>query len=818
MKISLNWLNQYISLAEPAAEIAGLLTGSGLEVERIDEVESIPGGLRGLVIGEVLTCVKHPAADKLSLTTVDTGNGVVSPIVCGAPNVRVGQKVVVAAVGTTLHPTGADGLPGEPFTIKKAKIRGEASEGMICAEDEIGLGTSHEGILVLDTDLPNGTPAAVYFGRQTDYSLEIGLTPNRADAASHLGVARDLKALLKRPVQLPSVADFRVDSPAFSPAVLVENPAACPRYCGLTLGGLTVRESPDWLQNRLRSIGLTPINNVVDVTNFVLHELGQPLHAFDADAITGGRVVVKTLPAGTPFVTLDGQERKLAAFDLMICNAEEPMGIAGVFGGAKSGVKPGTTRIFLEGAHFSPESIRKTAQFHGLKTDASFRFERGTDPNLPVYALKRAASLLREVAGGQVTSEIVDHYPHPILPAEVRVTYRNIDRLAGTVIDRNTIKEILQNLDIGLLEENAEGLRLSVPPYRVDVTREADIVEEILRIYGFDRVAIAPHLNASYLAEFPVVDKNRLQYNVTQALAAHGFHEIITNSLTKPAYAEAIRPVGGIPPGEGTTRGEDVVMLNKLSEDLGVMRQTLLFSGLEVLAHNLNRRQKDLKVFEFGKVYYRAEGKYAEKSRLALLVTGGKGAESWQTPPRPADFHDVAGPVTNVLAQLNVRGWTSREADQRLWQYGLTYELNRKAVVTFGRVLPSLARLADVKQAVFYADFDWDYLTRSYHGDLAATEIAKFPEVRRDLSLVIDQRVTFEEIRTLALKQERSLLRAVNVFDVYEGENIGPDKKSYSVSFILQDDRQTLTDQVIDRTMQKLMTSFEKELNAVIRK
>ena len=817
MKISLNWLNQYISLTEPAEAVADLLTRSGLEVERITEVESVRGGLRGLVIGEVLTCVKHPAADKLSLTTVDTGNGAALPIVCGAPNVQTGQKVVVALVGTTLYPSGTNGLPGEPFTIKKAKIRGEVSEGMICAEDEIGLGTSHEGLLGLHTALPNGPPAALYFGQQTHYSLELGLTPNRADAASHLGVARDLKALLKRPVQFPTV-EFRVDSTVYSPEVSVENPAACPRYCSLTLGGLTVRESPDWLQNRLRSIGLTPINNVVDVTNFVLHELGQPLHAFDADAIAGDRVVVKTLPAGTPFVTLDGQERKLAAFDLMICNAEEPMAIAGVFGGAKSGVKPETTRIFLESACFSPESIRKTSQFHGLKTDASFRFERGTDPNLPVYALKRAASLLREVAAGQVTSDIVDRYPHPILPVEVRIAYRNIDRLAGTIIDRNTIKEILQNLDIGLLEESAEGLLLSVPPYRVDVTREADIAEEILRIYGFDRVEIAPHLSASYLAEFPAVDKNRLQYSVTQALAASGFHEIITNSLTKSAYADAIRPVNGVYAEEGTTRGEDVVMLNRLSEDLGVMRQTLLFSGLEVLAHNLNRRQKDLKVFEFGKLYYRSEGKYAEKNRLALLVTGSKEAESWRASARSADFHDLAGTVTNVLTQLSVRGWTSREADQRLWQYGLTYELNQKAVVTFGQVLPSLTKLTDVKQTVFYADFDWDYLNHQYGGNLVAEEIPKFPEVRRDLSLVIDKRVTFEEIRALALKQERSLLRAVNVFDVYEGENIGSDKKSYSVSFTLQDNRQTLTDQVIDRTMHKLMACFEKELNAVIRK
>jgi phenylalanyl-tRNA synthetase beta chain len=806
MKISLNWLKEYMDLPEPASEVASLLTRSGLEVEGVEEVESIKGGLKGLVIGEVLTCGKHPDADKLSLTTVDIGQGTVSPIVCGASNVRAGQKVVVATVGATLYPT-----QGEPFSIKKAKIRGEVSEGMICAEDEIGLGTSHEGILVLDTNLPNGSPAAGYFNLESDYVLEIGLTPNRADAASHVGVVRDLKALLKRPYQLPSVEEFRVDNHHLTISVSVENTEACPRYCGLTLSNLTVKESPEWLRRRLEAIGLSPINNVVDVTNFVLHELGQPLHAFDADQIKGGTVIVKTLPEGTPFVTLDGQERKLAASDLMICNAEEPMCIAGVFGGVQSGVKPETTRIFLESAYFSADYVRKTSQHHGLKTDASFRFERGTDPNLPLYALKRAALLIQEVAGGEISSDIVDVYTQPVLPTEISVTYRNIDRLIGKSIDRPTIREILENLDINVLEQKEDGLRLSVPPYRVDVTREADVVEEILRIYGFENIEIAPHLSASFLAEFPAVDRNKLQLRITQSLAARGFHEIITNSLTKPAYAEAIRPFG-------YALGEDVQILNKLSEDLGVMRQTLLFSGLEALAYNINRRQKNLRTFEFGKLYYKKEGRYVEKNRFSLFVTGSRQAESWQAPTRPAEFHDLSAAVSQVLSQLNVKSLSSRPAEKGVWQYGLTYQVNKKDVVTFGLLHAQLAKLADVKQAVFYADFDWDYLSKQYRDDLVVEELSKYPEVRRDLSLVIDKTVTFEEIKNLALKYERNLLRSVNVFDVYEGENIGKEKKSYSVSFILQDNSQTLTDQVIDRTMQKLIATFEKELNAIIRK
>lgn len=810
MNISLNWLKQYIDLPEPATEVARLLTQSGLEVEHVETTESIKGSLQGVVIGEVLTCTRHPNADKLSLTTVNIGNQMVVPIVCGAPNVAAGQKVVVATVGATLYPTG-----GESFTIKKAKIRGETSEGMICAEDEIGLGTSHAGIMVLNTDLPNGTPAAEYFHLEPDYVLEIGLTPNRADAASHVGVVRDLKALLNRPYQLPSVAAFTIHQPGNPVQITVENLAACPRYSGLMLSGLTVQDSPDWLKQRLQSIGLAPINNVVDVTNFVLHELGQPLHAFDFDQITGKQVIVKTVPEGTPFVTLDGKERKLTVTDLMICNAEEPMCIAGIFGGLTAGVTQQTTAIFLESAYFSPDSIRRTSQHHGLKTDASFRFERGTDPNNTVYALKRAALLIMEVAGGNVTSDITDLYPQPVEDTEVKIAYKNVGRLIGNVLDRQEIKAILANLDIRVTEETSEGLTLRVPPYRVDVQREADVVEEILRIYGLDRVEISLALHASYLAEFPAVDKNKLQSRITHLLADNGFQEIITNSLTKATYTRQF---------PATASGADVEILNKLSEDLGVLRQTLLFSGLEVLSHNLNRRQTDLKLFEFGTTYHKSvsadtpDGKYVEKNRLALLINGDKQAESWLAKSQSADFHDLTSAVQKVLYRMKVSSFENVPTKQEIFAYGLTYTKNGREIVSFGLLQPSVGTFTDVKGKVFYADFDWDWLVKQYRDTLKSEEIAKFPEVRRDLSLVLDKQISFREIEQLARASERRLLKTINVFDVYEGENIGTDKKSYSVSFILQDERQTLTDQVIDKTMQRLMAAFEKELGAVIRK
>ncbi|CCH51271.1 phenylalanyl-tRNA synthetase, beta subunit [Fibrisoma limi BUZ 3] len=819
MEVSYKWLQEYIELPESPEEVGKRLTGTGLEVEGIEKIEAIPGGLAGVVIGQVLTCEKHPDADKLSITTVDVGGDQPLNIVCGAPNVAAGQKVVVALVGATLHPTNGAGTPAEPFQIKKAKIRGAASEGMICAEDEIGLGTSHAGIMVLDTDVPNGTPAASYFNLEADYQIAIGLTPNRIDAASHLGVARDLKAALNRPLRWPSVDAFAVQNQDLTLDVRVEAPEACPRYTGLTISGLSVGESPDWLKQRLLSIGLNPINNVVDVTNFVCHDLGQPLHAFDADKITGGQVIVKTLPEGTPFVTLDGVERKLTATDLMICNgaaepAEAAMCIAGVFGGQTSGVTTATTRIFLESAYFSPTSVRKTAQHHGLKTDASFRFERGTDPNMPVFALKRAALLIQAVAGGTISSDITDIYPQPIEPFRVVVRYRNVDRLIGIRIDRDEIHRILEALDIQAEDRTDEGFVAVVPPYRVDVTREADVTEEILRIYGLDNVPLSAHLGADSLSEFPATDPNQLQSRVGQALAANGFFEILTLSLTRPSYHNAIRQI--LP-------GADVTLLNPLSEELSVMRQTLLFSALETLVYNSNRRQKDLSVFEFGKVYYKADsdngtGKYVEKMRLSLAMMGNQQAESWLTKGQPIAFHDLATAVQRVLNLFRIRTFDTQPADATLFQYGLTYLVNKKPLVSLGLVQPKLTRLVDLKQPVFYADFDWEALLKQYSAKARYEEVPRFPEVRRDLSLVLDQAVTFEQISRLAYQTERKLLRTVNVFDVYEGENLGAGKKSYSVSFTLQDPTQTLTDAAIDKTMQRLMSTFEKDLGAVIRK
>ncbi|SFD31477.1 phenylalanine--tRNA ligase subunit beta [Spirosoma endophyticum] len=809
MEVSYKWLQEFIELPESPEEVGKILTATGLEVEGVEKIDAIPGGLEGVVIGEVLTCTKHPDADKLSLTTVDVGAGQPLPIVCGAPNVAAGQKVVVALVGATLHPAS-----GAPFQIKKAKIRGAASEGMICAEDEIGLGSSHAGIMVLTTDLPNGTPAARYFNLEADYQIAIGLTPNRIDAASHYGTARDLKAVLNRPLRLPSLDAFSVSNTNLTLDVRVDDVEACPRYTGLTITGLTVSESPDWLKQRLLAIGLNPINNIVDVTNYVCQDLGQPLHAFDADKIAGNKVIVKTLPEGTAFVTLDGIERKLWATDLMICDAEKPMCIAGVFGGKYSGVSADTTSIFLESAYFSATSVRKTAQHHGLKTDASFRFERGTDPNMPGFALKRAALLIQQVAGGAISSEITDLYPTPIEPFRVPVRYRNIDRLIGIKIDHSEIHRILEALDIQAEETTADGFVAIVPPYRVDVTREADVIEEILRIYGLDNVPLSTNLTAESLSEFPKTDPDQWQSRVGQLMAANGFYEILTLSLTRPSYNDAVR---------SSLPGADVTLLNPLSEELSVMRQTLLFSALETLVYNLNRRQKDLKTFEFGKVYSKVQldegqSKYVERMRLSLAIVGNQEPESWLQKSQPVAYHNLATAVQRILNLFRIKSFDTQSADPTFFQYGLTYVVNKKPLVSLGLVQPKLTKLVDLKQPVFYADFDWQALLKLASTKARYEEVSRFPEVRRDLSLVLDKVVTFEQISRLARQTERKLLRTINVFDVYEGENLGAGKKAYSVSFLLQDITQTLTDVTIDKTMQRLINAFEQELGAVIRK
>ncbi|WP_038031260.1 phenylalanine--tRNA ligase subunit beta [Thermonema rossianum] len=806
MKISYQWLKDFIEIDDQSPElIAQKLTHAGLEVEQLHSYEAIPGSLEGLVIGEVLQCEPHPNADKLKKTLVDVGGEQPLPIVCGAPNVAKGQKVVVALVGATLYPK-----EGEPFKIKKAKIRGEVSEGMICAEDEIGLGSSHEGIMVLDTDLPNGTPAAEFFKPYRDTVLEIGLTPNRADAASHLGVARDLKALLGRPIQMPPVQQTFPETP--SPiSVEIENPEACPRYAGLLIEGVAVAPSPAWLQERLKAIGLKPINNVVDVTNYVMHELGQPMHAFDADRIEGNKIIVKTLDEGTPFVTLDEEERKLSAHDLMICDAVKPLAMAGVMGGLHSGIQDTTRRVFLESAYFNPTYIRKTSARHALKTDASFRFERGTDPNMVLVALQRAAYLITQLAGGKAAAQIVDVYPQPIENRRFFVKYERLFTLLGIEIPKEEVRRILTGLDILIEEETEEGMALSVPPYRVDVTGTADIAEEVLRIYGFDRVPLSEHLHTSFISPFPAPaqDKKHLQDTIADFLASQGLYEVITNSLTKPAYAGRLSE---------SAWGQPVRMLNYTSEEISVLRSSLLFSGLEVIAHNLNRQRKYQKIFEFGRVYFQTtDGAYGEKERLGIWITGNRHPEHWSQATQATQYHDLATIVERLLKRMRVNKFTKAAAPADQWGYGIRYLVEGHAVATAGLVQPKITRMLDIKQEVWFADVDWDWLTAHYHDDYTARELPKFPFVRRDLSLVLDKQVTWQEVEALAWRTENKLLKHINLFSVYEGNNIGEGKKSYAISFILQDETKTLTDKVIDKTMQKLMDAYKKELGAVIR-
>jgi phenylalanyl-tRNA synthetase beta chain len=809
MKISYQWLKQYINIPETAEEIGHVLTATGLEVESVESFETIKGGLKGLVIGEVLTCTKHPNADKLSITTVNVGNRVL-PIVCGASNVAAGQKVVVALPGTTVYPT-----KGESFIIKATKIRGEVSEGMICAEDEIGLGESHAGIMVLHTDAANGTPASVFFNVESDYILEIGLTPNRADAASHIGVARDIKASKKRTLTLPSVESFKSDNKNLFIPVEVENVQACPRYSGITVSGVTLGESPDWLKNRLKSIGLSPINNIVDITNFVLHETGQPLHAFDADKITGKKVIVKTLPAGTKFKTLDDKDRTLSPHDLMICNSEEPMCIAGVFGGIKSGISATTKNIFLESACFSPDYIRKTGLHHQLKTDASFRFERGTDPNMTIYALKRATLLIKEIAGGSISSDIVDIYPTKIENRLIAVTDKNVNRLIGKSIAREEIFSILEALDISITDKHDTGFTVSVPPYRVDVTQEADVVEEILRIYGFNNIELSEIAGTDYLAEFPEKDINKFKRTLSSLLVGNGFYEILTNSLTNAAYQQKHNL---------SFSGSPIEILNKLSEEQGILRQTMLFTGLEVCGYNINRKQKDLKLYEFGKVYWKNESgsetknMYKEEERLALYLTGNFETENWQNKVRSVTYFDLAQQVVQLLEKSSVESIKQEKLIDPLFDYGMLLIKGTKEVGKLGKVKTALTKDFGIKQEIFYADLSTALLFKSANPKFVVQDVPKFPEVRRDLSLVVDKQVTFDEIRALVLTTEKKLIKEIIAFDVYEGDKIPAGKKAYAVGFTLLDETKTLTDAEIDKVMTRLMGAIEIKMGAVIRK
>ncbi|TXI64163.1 MAG: phenylalanine--tRNA ligase subunit beta [Flavobacterium sp.] len=809
MRISYNWLKQFIKTDLKSEEIADILTDLGLEVEGVDKYESLKGGLHGVVIGHVLTCEKHPDADKLKITTVDLGDGNAPvQIVCGAPNVAAGQKVPVATIGTKLFDK-----EGNAFEIKKGKIRGQESHGMICAEDELGLGESHDGIMILNEDLKPGTPASKVFEIETDEVFEIGLTPNRADAMSHMGVARDLRAgLLQKGTTseliTPSVSKFKVEKRTLKIDVKVENEKLAPRYCGVTISGVTVKPSPNWLQNRLKAIGLTPKNNIVDVTNYVLHELGQPLHAFDAAQIKGNKVVVKTVPAGTKFVTLDDIERTLHEEDLMICDESGPMCIAGVFGGKTSGVSEKTQAIFLESAYFNPVSVRKTAKRHTLSTDASFRFERGIDPSITEYALKRAALLIQEVAGGEITSDIVDIYPKKIEDFSVFIHFNKVNKIIGEEIKPETIKKILASLDIKVNSITEAGLGLTIPSYRVDVTREIDVIEEILRVYGYNNIKIPSKVNAT-TANSSRTEEYKVQNIIANQLCSLGFNEMMANSLTTPDYVKL---------SENLKEEFNVMMLNPLSSDLSSMRQSLLFSGLEAVSFNINRKRSDLKFFEFGKSYHKMPGGYDENKHLTLLVTGNRQNESWTNAQSKSDFFLFKGYVNTILSRLGLdKKVISLPFENDVFAEGLALAVGKEVIVEFGTVKKSILKYFDIKQEVLYADFAWDKIQKYVSNKIKFTDIPKYPEVRRDLALLLDENVKFEQIYNIAKQTEKGLLKDVNLFDVYQGSNLPEGKKSYAVSFILQDDSKTLTDTQIDKIMSKLQGNFETQLGASLR-
>ena len=808
MKISYNWLQQFLQVDWEPIKTGELLTDLGLEVEGIETKESIKGSLKGVVVGKVLTCIQHPNADRLKVTTVDLGLEKPVQIVCGAPNVAEGQKVPVATIGTTLYDE-----KGEGFKIKKGKIRGEESHGMICAEDELGLGKGHDGILVLDDELKIGTPAAEVFKIETDYVFEIGLTPNRSDAMSHFGVARDLRAgLIQKELKLelisPSVSNFHVDERTLRFDVEVENKELIPRYCGIAITDIEVKDSPEWIQNRLKAIGLTPKNNIVDITNYVLHELGQPLHAFDAQKVKGNKILVKTLDEGTKFTTLDEVERKLSAEDIMICDADSnPLCIAGVFGGLDSGVTEKTTSIFLESAYFNPVSVRKTAKRHALNTDASFRFERGIDISMTEYALKRAALLIEEYAGGKLASDVSDFYPEKIEDFQVFLSYENAYRLIGQEIPKETIKNILASLEIKINSETEGGLGLTIPSYRTDVQREADIIEEILRVYGYNNIEFSHKLNTSI--SFDSNKETKIENIVANQLSALGFNETMANSLTKPEYAEL---------SENINAEANVEMLNPLSKDLKVMRQSLLFSGLESVAYNINRKNSSLQFYEFGKTYHKYNEKYEENKHLTLFVTGNRTKESWNTAKKTTDFFYLKGVISALLNRLGIDKVKSTPSKQDVFSEGISLGLGKIKLVEFGVVKRSVLKEFGIKQEVLFADFNWDTIIKLIgNKKIKVSDLPKFPSVKRDLALLLDSTVAFNDVYNLAFQSERKLLKEVDLFDVYEGDKLPEGKKSYAVSFLLQDESKTLADKQIDKIMQKLQQSFEKSLNAVLR-
>lgn len=807
MKISYNWLKQFIKIDWKSDETAALLTDLGLEVEIVEKYQSVKGGLAGIVVGHVLTCVQHPNADGLKVTTVDLGDGIPVQIVCGASNVAAGQKVPVATIGTTLY--DKDGIA---FQIKKGKIRDQESHGMICAEDELGLGSSHEGIMVLDQDLKPGTPAAAVFNIEDDEVFEIGLTPNRADAMSHMGVARDLRAgLLQRNIstelKTPSVSNFRIDKRTLKIDVKIEDSKLAPRYCGVSLSGITIKPSPEWLQNRLKAIGIAPKNNIVDVTNYVLHELGQPLHAFDASKINGNKIVVKNVEAGTKFITLDGVERTLHEDDLMVCDEKGPLAFAGVLGGKESGVSENTSNIFLESAYFNPVCIRKTAKRHSLSTDASFRFERGIDPTITEYALKRAAILIQEVAGGEITSDIVNIYQKKIEDFPVFLNFAKTAKIIGQDLSKETIKKILVSLDIKVNSVSDAGLGLIIPAYRVDVQREIDVIEEILRVYGYNNINFTKKLNAT-VANSPRTEDYKVQNIIANQLTSLGFNEMMANSLTTPDY---------ITLSEMLREEFNVMILNPLSKDLSAMRQSLLFSGLEAVSYNINRRNSDLKLFEFGKSYHKFPSGYEEHKHLSLFVSGNRLQENWTSEKKVSDFFLFKGYVNTILSRLGIQKTKSQPLNSDMFAEGIAIVNGTDILVELGTVKKSVAKHFDIKQEVLFADFNWGLILKLINNKIRFSDIPKYPEVRRDLALLVDENIQFDAIYNLARQSEKALLKEIDLFDVYTGKNLPDGKKSYAVSFIIQDNTKTLTDVQIDKIMGKLQKSFETELGAILR-
>lgn len=820
MNISYNWLKEYVDFDLTPEEVSAALTSIGLETDGVEEVQSIKGGLEGLVVGEVLTCEPHPNSDHMHITTVDLGEGEPVQIVCGAANVATGQKVIVATLGTKLY----DG--DQSFTIKKSKLRGVESNGMICAEDEIGVGTSHDGIIVLPQDVVPGTLAKDYYNIKSDYVFEVDITPNRADACSHYGVARDLYAWLvqngyQTSLHRPETSEFKVDNHDMDIDVVVENTEACPRYAGVAIKNVTVKESPEWLQNKLRLIGVRPVNNIVDITNYILHAYGQPMHCFDADKIKGGKIVVKTCQEGTKFVTLDEVERKLSERDLMICNAEEPMCIAGVFGGLDSGTTETTKDVFLESAYFHPTWVRKTARRHGLSTDSSFRFERGIDPNGTIYALKEAAILVKELAGGEIASDIKDNYPAPVADFAVELSYEYVNSLVGKVIPAETIKSIVTSLEMKIVAETAEGLSLSIPAYRVDVQRPCDVVEDILRIYGYNNVEIPTSLKSSLNVEGEVDKSVKLQNLVSEQLVGCGFNEILNNSLTAASYYDGLE----------TYKPENLVrVMNPLSNDLNVMRASLLFGGLECIQHNANRKNADLRFFEFGNCYhFNAEKKnpekvlaaYSEELHLGLWLTGKYISNSWAHPDMNSSVYELKAYVLNIFSRLgvNLGAMVFGNLSDDIYSVAISiHTRGGKLVATFGVLSKKLQKAFDIDNEVYYADINWKELMKAIKGKkVTYTEISKFPAVKRDLALLIDKKVQFAEIEKIAYETDKKLLKSVELFDVYEGKNLEAGKKSYAVSFVLQDENATLNDKQIDKLMQKLITNLQNKLDAKLR-